>query len=108
MSESESKTRRGRAAAGAVAVVFPVHGCEPVGVMDERGAADAMRARREMIRQGWTQPGVKALVEMIEMRCAMLGKAAVAPGAGAHEQGQAFAMQELLGVITQIRLTGEQ
>ena len=89
-------------------IVFPMHGCEGVGMLNEKQSLAKMARLREAVRREWQSAGVKALVELIEQRTARAQRAAVEPGAGPHEAGQAYGLQELLGVLHAVVLTQEE
>lgn len=90
------------------ALLYPVHGCQPLGHLTEPQLDAAMRLRRQRIREYWNAPGVKDLIELLEMRTAKLTAIALDPTATAHDQGQACALANFLGILTQIKLSEEQ
>lgn len=88
-------------------VVFPLGGCAPDGTLTEAQVTARMKNLRELVRMHWNNEGVRAVIELLEMRTAMKQRAGVAPGAGAHEQGQAFALDEAIGMLRQVRMSVE-
>lgn len=87
---------------------YPIHGCQPIGTITEPQADAAWRLRRQRIREYWDAPGLKDLIELIESRTATLTSHAIEPGATPHDQGQAHALNKLLDILTQIKLSEEQ
>lgn len=57
------------------------------------------REQRELIRRNRDNPAVQALYNMLERTAARLQAAGIAPGAGPHEQGQAFGAGYLCGIV---------
>lgn len=84
-------------------VVFPLAGCAPDGVMTEEQVQAHLAQLRAKVRMHSENEGMKALVTLIEMRAAMKQRQACTPEGTAHDQGQAFGLDELLGVIRGIR-----
>lgn len=89
-------------------LLYPIHGCQPIGTITEPQADAAWRLRRQRIREYWDAPGLKDLIELIESRTATLTSHAIEPGATPHDQGQAHALNKLLDILTQIKLSEEQ
>lgn len=87
---------------------YPIHGCQPIGHVTEQQADAAMSLRRQRIREYWDAPGLKDLIQLIEERTATLTTRAIEPGATPHDQGQAHALNNLLDILTQIKLSEEQ
>lgn len=85
--------------AGPPVLMYPLHGCEALGVMDEKAMTKRMKQMRQTIRTHWNHDGVKAMIEMIQLRTARMQREAIQAGAGAHAQGQAFALDELITVF---------
>ena len=90
------------AAPGEAVFYFPAYGCDPVRPMTEEQARAEQRVLEQSLRAHWTHPGVKAMITLLERRAARSKSAAVRPGAGAHEQGQAFALEQLVGSLQQL------
>ncbi len=90
------------------ALLYPIHGCQPLGHLTEPELEAAMRQRRQTLRAYWTQPGVKDLIELLEMRAAKHTARAIAPDATPHEQGQAYALTDFLSILAQIHGSQEQ
>lgn len=90
------------------ALLYPIHGCLPLGHLTELQLDAAMRLRRQRIREYWDAPGLKDLIELLEMRAAKATSIAIEPGATPHDQGQAHALTHFLGILTQIKLSEEQ
>jgi hypothetical protein len=88
-------------------LLYPVHGCQPLGQLTEAELEAAMSLRRQRLREYWNQPGVKDLIELLEMRAARVTGRAISPDAGAHEQGQAYALNDFLGTLAQINASQE-
>lgn len=88
-------------------ILFPAHGCEGLGMISEKQAEKLLAENRDAIRSHWNHAGVKAIVSLIEQRGCRLQREAIGPGAGAHHQGQAFAMNELITVLHGILLSQE-
>ena len=84
------------------ALRYPVHGCQPIGHLTEPQLEAAMRQRRQSIREYWNQPGLKSLIELLEMRAALVTRRAISADAGPHEQGQAYALTDFLSTLAQI------
>jgi hypothetical protein len=91
----------------APALLYPAHGCPPLGTFTEDEIEAQMRQRRQFIREHWNQPSVKSIIEMLEMRAARLTRRAIEPEATVHEQGQAYALTDFLSTLTQIPATSE-
>ena len=89
------------------ALLYPIHGCQPLGHLTELQLEAAMRLRRQRLREYWDQPGVKDLIEFLEMRTATLTTRALSPEATAHEQGQAYALTDFLGTLAHIHASQE-
>ena len=87
---------------------YPIHGCQPIGHLTEQQLDATMRLRRTRIREYWDAPGLKDLIELIEARTATLTTRAIEPGATAHDQGQAHSLNNLLDILSQIKLSEEQ
>jgi hypothetical protein len=85
------------------AILYPIHGCQPLGHLTEPELESAMRLRRQRLREYWDQPGVKDLIELLEMRAATITGRALSPDAGAHDQGQAYALTDFLSTLAQIQ-----
>lgn len=51
------------------------------------------------VRRCWTEEGVKACVELLEMRAAQASNLAILPGATAHDQGIAYGMAQLVSCL---------
>lgn len=92
---------------GPPVILFPLHGCAPGGTQTEEQVTKRLKELREEVRRNWTSAGVRAVVALIEMRGAMLQRAAILPGAGPHDQGQAYGAQELLGMLQQVLVSEE-
>lgn len=88
--------------AGEAVFYFPAYGCDPVRPMTEAQARAEQRVLETSLRAHWTHPGVKAIITLLERRAARSKSAAVRPGAGVHEQGQAFALEQLVGNLQQL------
>lgn len=84
------------------ALLYPIHGCPPLGQLTEPELEAAMSLRRQRLREYWQQPGVQDLIELLEMRAATITARALAPDAGPHECGQAYALTHFLGTLAQI------
>ena len=89
------------------ALLYPVHGCQPLGHLTEPQLQAAMRLRRQRLREYWDQPGVKDILELLEMRTAALTARAIEPDATLHEQGQAYALSAFLGILAHIHASQE-
>ncbi len=89
-------------------IVFPVHGCKPAWEMNERESVAHLKKLRETIRGNWHHDGVKAAMQMLEHRAAILQRQAVQPGSGPHDAGQAFAVGELLALFHSVMMTEEE
>ncbi len=76
-------------------------------MLNETQAKKRAAVLRETIRSHWNSAGVKALVELIEQRTARTQREAVQRTSGAHEQGQAYALGELLTVLHGILVSVE-
>lgn len=74
-------------------------GCEPLGSLTEEQVKLKLRQYRESIRQERTNPGVKAIIAMIEMRSARAQQTAIAKGSDEHDKGVASGQQELLQML---------
>lgn len=83
-------------------LLYPIHGCQPIGHLTEAELEAAMRQRRQSIREYWNQPGLKDMIELLEMRAAMVARRAFSADAGPHEQGQAYALHDFLSTLAQI------
>jgi hypothetical protein len=91
----------------APALLYPAHGCPPLGTLTEAELTAQMRQRRQSIREHWNQPPVKAIIELLEMRAALTTRRAISPDASPHDQGQAYALTDFLSTLTQIPATSE-
>ena len=91
----------------APALLYPAHGCAPLGSLSEAEITAQMRQRRQSIREHWNQPSVKAIVELLEMRAALTTRRAISPDATPHDQGQAYALTDFLATLTHIPATTE-
>lgn len=89
-------------------ILFPSHGCQPAGQLTKKQQDEHLVTQRQAIRQHWEHAGVKAIVQLIERRAAMKQRAAVQPGAAPHDQGQAFALDELITVLNGIQSSVEE
>jgi len=89
------------------ALIYPAHGCPPVGSLTQAEIDAQMRQQRQFIREHWNQPAVKAIIELLEMRTALTTQRAIAPDATAHDQGGAYHLMHFLNTLIQIPATTE-
>lgn len=83
-------------------IMFPLHGCGNVQTLTEAQAAKLLRKYRTDLRRHWTNPGVQALVSILEITTARLTAGAIQPGAGVHESGQAYGASHQLSMVRSI------
>ena len=76
--------------------------------MDAAEQSDRLDLLAGQIARSWNEEGLSALVEMLELRAAMKGRNAVQPTATPHDQGQAYAIQEMLGIVRAALATGQK
>lgn len=90
------------------AILFPVHGCDALSApLNEQQLAAEKADLEAAVRMHWDNPGVQAIVKMIERGSAMKQARACAADATPHDAGQGFALMELNGRISRIKLTAE-
>ena len=89
-------------------ILFPMNGCPAVGSLTQEQEELRLKQLREMIRQERSNPGLKAVIELMEMRCARLQKEAMRPGETEHFKGQAFGLMEMVGLVQSIVLSQEK
>jgi hypothetical protein len=84
-------------------ICYPLHGCEAASPMTEE-EQEAMRTKLlRAIRKHWGNAGVEAIVQMLEMECAIAQSRACLAGATPHDGGQAYGLQQLLGKIQRLK-----
>lgn len=88
-------------------ILFPLHGCRNVQLMTERDALAAVRKNRLALRKHWTNPGVQALISILEITMARLTAGAIAPSGTEHERGQAYGVNEAIRVVRSV-VTGRE
>lgn len=81
------------------AFYFPAYGCDAVKPMTMEEMQEKEQRSRAIIQKNWQHDGVKAVIEYIEIQCAMLQARACQKGADQHDAGQAFALQKLIGEL---------
>jgi hypothetical protein len=80
-------------------IVFPLFRQPDLAGMTEGEVLAYRREQREIIRRERENPGVQGMFNLVERVAARLQAAGVEPGAGAHEQGQAFGAGYLYEVL---------
>ncbi len=88
------------------AILFPVHGCEKAKPLTEVQMKAMLKKQLQDLQKNWENPGVKALVQMIEIEAATLQGRACLPGATLHDAGQGFALGQLVAKIQRKRWEG--
>lgn len=89
-------------------IIYPLHGCQDVTHVNEKDSQIRQTKLREIVRKHWHEPGVKAIVELLEQRTARIQKAAIQPGCAPHDAGQAYGLTEFLGLLHGIIMSVEK
>ena len=100
---SETKKRVNVKADAQMVFYFPVHGCDEARPMtgEEQGAL--VKRLRKCVKEQWNNPGVRALVQWVEMQAGTLQARACSPGATAHDAGQGHALLRLVSEVQGMR-----
>jgi hypothetical protein len=89
-------------------VLFPIGGCEAEGRLTEGQYQVMLAELREKVRKHWNEPGLQAALALMEIRAARGQKEAIRPGAGVHDQGQAYGMGLLIGLLREVMASEEE
>lgn len=89
-------------------ILYPLHGCSGVTHVNERESLMIQARLRETLRKNWNEPGVKAIIELLEQRTARTQREAIQSGSGPHEAGQAYGLTEFLGLLHGIVMSSEK
>lgn len=83
----------------------PTYGSKPLAKLDPESFAKAKELREAVIRADWEERGVRALIEHLELKVTTFKtRAVLPPGTDAHLCGQAFALEQLLIELHNIKL----
>jgi len=94
--------------AGPPVILFPLHGVEHVQALTDKEEVAQLREWRMELRRNFNHAAVKAVASAsIELATARLARDAIAPGATAHDQGQAYGAGEMLESIRFV-VTGQE
>ena len=86
-----------------VVICYPVHGCEAARPMTEEEMAVAKEKSLRAIQKHWGNDGVKAIIELVEVKAAVLQARCTQEGSTQHVAGQAYGMQQLVGELQRLR-----
>lgn len=89
-------------------LLFPISGCAPAGSLTEAQHESRLRLLRETVRAHWTEPGLQAALELMEMHGAGIQGRAILPGASTHEAGQAYGVGRLVMLLRGVMETLEK
>lgn len=85
----------------------PTYGSKPLEKLDPEEFAKAKALRAKIIRADWEERGIKAVIEHLELKVATFKTRAITPPIDEHTSGQAFALEQLLIELHNMRLTAE-
>lgn len=86
-----------------VTIVFPLHGCEPAKPLPPEEQEALQNELMAAIQKHWKNDGVEAVVQLLEMECAIKQSRACLPGATPHDGGQAYGLQQVLSRIQSLK-----